>query len=879
MPFDMRLRVAGLTMAYMHVMERSAVVSALVEYGQTSQDGEGRLVLMSGEAGVGKTTALELFRLADRPGRWLQAGCDGLSTPRPLGPLFDIADQLGGALLAACRAGASRDDLYAALLRQLDWPGTLTVLAIEDIHWADEATLDLVRYLSRHIRDVSVLVIVTYRDDGLTPRDPLRILLGDVATHRITRRLAVPPLSEHAVAVLAADSELDPAELYRLTSGNPFFLTEIMNAPRDHIPPSARDAVLARVAGLTEDARRTVEAAALIGTHIDADLLASVAATTHDVLDELVDSGVLISDHASLRFRHEITRLAVQQDIPGHRNRPIHAQVLAALLAAGCVEDARLAYHAEGAADDASVLRFASRAATRAADLAAHRESAAQYQRALRFAQHADPAVVADLYDRLAFQNTLIDRWQGAADALERALELWRQVGDPLREGDTLRLQSRTTRRLCRGSEAAASAQAALGTLEPLGPTPELTWAYANLAAHRMFRADFADSIAVARRAQRLATRLDLPAARSDALNTEGCALRYLHIGDWEAPLHQALAIALESGADEQAGRAYANIVEFNTSSMRFAEAQRYYVEGAAFCADHDISTYLSSLRGHQTVALAATGKWDDALAEGRPLLEIASPINRLGPSIAVGIVLARQGDAAAWELLNDAADVAARTGEPAWIAASGLARVEACWLAGRSTQAAAELTAVHRDALCCDDWIRGSLAVWLRRTGVDLPVPEAIAAPYALTIAGNSDAAERAWSDLGCPYDAALALLDSGTDDGLREALRRFESLGARAAVRATRRTMRDLGIRFVPVGSRAATRSHPVGLTQRENGVLELICAGLTNAEIAAQLFISPKTVDHHVSAILAKLGVPTRSQAAAKATRLGLLAASAG
>jgi len=863
-------------MVCMRFVERSTVVSALLEYGQTCLAGEGRLVLVSGEAGVGKSTVLEQLERATPEARWLLAGCDGLSTPRPLGPLFDIAEQYGGDLLAACRAGAARDHLFVTLLRQLDLPGTLTVLALEDIHWADESTLDLVRYLGRHIQDVSVLVIVTYRDDGLTSRDPLQIALGDVATQRTTRRVSVAPLSEAGVGLLAADSDLDPAELYRLTGGNPFFLTEIMNAPRDHIPPSARDAVLARVAGLTDEGRRTVQAAALIGTHIDAELLVAVTAASPDVLDELVASGVLISEHASLRFRHEITRLAVQQHIPGHRVRPIHARVLAALLATGCAEDARLAYHAEGAADGAAVLRFATRAAARAADLAAHREAAAQYERALRFGEHTDLAVIADLYDRLGSEDALIDRWHEAVQAQERSLDLWRQVGDPLREGDVQRRLSRTMRRLCRGPEAAAHAEGAIATLEPLGPTPELTWAYANLAAHRMLRADFANSIRIARQAHRLAEQFDLPAARSDALNTEGCALWCSGGTDGEGRLRRALEVALEAGADEQAGRAYTNLTEIYVTSKNFAGFDRYYRDGAAFCDEHDMSTFLNLLHGHRTMTLAATGRWDDAVEQGRPLLlaSSASPNNRIRPSIAVGIVLARRGEGSEWALLNDALQAAVSADEPGWIALTRLARVEAYWLEGRTAEVAAELAAVHPYALRCNDWTRGSLAIWLRRTGVDLPLPAAIAAPYALTLAGDFSAAERAWSDFGCPYDAGLALFDSGTEAGMREAVRRFESLGANAAISATRREMRQLGVRFVPTGTRAATRAHPLGLTPREHSVLELVCAGHTNGEIAARLFISAKTVDHHVSAVLAKLGVANRSQAAAEAARLGVV-----
>lgn len=510
----------------MRLLEREHILASLAEYGQSSRDGEGRLVLVSGEAGVGKSTLLERFQRDTPAARWAYGACDGLFTPRPLGPLFDLANQLGGDLLEACRRDASREELFTVLLRQIHQPDVLTVLAIEDVHWADESTLDLLRFLGRRIRDVAALLIVTYRDDSLATSDPLRIVLGELASQRTTRRVSVSPLSRTAVEMLAADSHIAPAELYRLTGGNPFFVAEVLQAVSGDIPLSARDAVLARVGGLSDGARGTVQTAALVGTHLDLPLLEAVAGATPAILDELVSSGVLVSDGAALRFRHEITRLAVEREIPAHRRAPVHARVLVALRESGCDDDARLAHHAEGAEDRGAVVHFAPRAARRSAELASHRESAAQYERALRFADGEDPAFVADLHDRLSQEASLIDRWPDAADACERALALWRQVGNPLRAGDTQRRLSRTMWRLCRGREAIDAAEAAIATLEPLGLTGELAWAHANLANQRTLEGEYDGGLASARRAQALAEQFGMPDVLSDSLNTEGASSR-----------------------------------------------------------------------------------------------------------------------------------------------------------------------------------------------------------------------------------------------------------------------------------------------------------------------------------------------------------------
>ena len=154
----------------------------------------------------------------------------------------------------------------------------------------------------------------------------------------------------------------------------------------DEIPASARDAVLARAARLDSGTRAVLDAAALIGTRVEFPLLESVTDCPPSAVDELLGAGMLTGEGAALRFRHEIARLAVQDAIPAHRRGLIHARILDVLRRCGGDDDARLAFHAEGAGDGPAVLRYAPAAARRAAKLGAHREAAAQYERALRFA-------------------------------------------------------------------------------------------------------------------------------------------------------------------------------------------------------------------------------------------------------------------------------------------------------------------------------------------------------------------------------------------------------------------------------------------------------------------------------------------------------------
>ena len=224
----------------------------------------------------------------------------------------------------------------------------------------------------------------------------------------------------------------------------------------------------------------------------------------------------------------------------------------------------------------------------------------------------------------------------------------------------------------------------------------------------------------------------------------------------------------------------------------------------------------------------------------------------------------ARRGEPGVWEYLDEAAATADEAGEPQNQVPARLARAEAHWLAGDPDAARREAELALDVCTTPNGWLRGAVAVWLRRLASPRSIEGEVTEPYRLLLDGDPVGAARAWTRLGSPYEAAMALADAPEEEALREALSIVIGLGAQSAAQIIRQRLRVLGARSIPVGPRASTRQRPFGLTRREYEVLDLICAEHSNAEIAAKLFLSVKTVDHHVSAVLGKLGVPTRAAA---------------
>jgi DNA-binding CsgD family transcriptional regulator/tetratricopeptide (TPR) repeat protein len=861
------------------LLERQAHLAVLEEqFARVAATARGRVVLISGEAGVGKTALVRQFcRVRPPKVRVLTGACDALFTPAPLGPFLDVA-LLGGEELAHVIKEDGRPyEVAAALMRDLRSTGT-AILVLEDVHWADEATLDVMKLVARRVETIPTLVLVTYRDEELDAVHPLRILLGELPASEPISRVKLAALSPSAVAELARPQGVDAAELFRKTGGNPFFVTEALAVSEGQIPETVRDAVLARAGRLTPGARTLLEAVALIAPQVELWLLEALAPESVDRVDECLAAGMLVANPGGVGFRHELARLAFEDRLTPMRRLALHRRALEALAAPPneMPNLARLAHHAEAAGDGAAVLRYAPAAATVAASVGAHRESAAQYARALRFAGGLTPQARGDLYALHSYESYVTGQFGAAVEAGEAALDCHRRSGDSLKEGDSLRSLSRLWRYIGRTEEAARAGRQAVTVLEQLPAGHELAMAYSNLSHLYMNVEDRERTIEWGTKALELARRLgDVEAEIYAATNIN--TVEYL-AGDTASieRLERWVERAKGAGLEEHAGRAYNALTWWAGRSRSFAVADRYLSEGLDYVNEHGLDLWRPYLIASRARAELSRGHWDAALDSAALILRgpRLSPVPRVVALSVLGLVRARRGDPDHGPPLEEAWQLAEPTAELQRIEPIAIARAEVAWLEGRpgdiadETAMALELS-IDRSA----PWPAGELACWRWRAGLREVIPAELPEPYAYEMAGDWERAAEAWTTLGCPYDAALALAGAEDDSALRRSHSEFLRLGARAAAVVVARRLRERGARNVPRGLRSATAGNPARLTRREVEVAALVAKGLRDAEIAERLFLSQRTVGHHVSAILRKLGVANRVEAATEAMRLGL------
>jgi predicted ATPase/DNA-binding CsgD family transcriptional regulator len=860
----------------MVLLERTPALGSAADYLRAATAGNGRLVFVGGEAGVGKTSFVDqVVAAAGSAVHVARGACDGSTTPPPLGPLREMLPVLP---VGIWPEDAERADVFLRLGEALGRPGTPYLLVIEDAHWADDATLDLLRHLARRVHRLRALVLVTFRSEEMVGSHPLRLLFGDVTAASGVRRIDLNPLSPDGVRELLAegadqqtdqqtDQQADPLDadqLHRVTGGNPFFVTEVIAAGAVAVPRSVRDAVLSRTARLSAPARQVLDLVALAGPRCELALVEDLAPELATSLDEALAHGAVVLTGETVMFRHELARLTVLDEIPALGRRAHHRDVLT-WLETHDGEPSRMAFHAEAAGQAEAARTHALLAAGRAAALGSHTEAGEQYRRALRHSGSASVADVAELQGRLSFELYVTGRMTEALEAQREALAGWTELAQTERVGRSQRWMSRLTWFSGHTARAWEYATLATATLEGSGGVEE-AMAASNRAQLGMLAFDLDTTRHWAGRALSLVEgRTDRAAeeVRVHALNNLGAV--EIDSGDaaagWKL-LDDSLRRSQAADLHEHAARAFTNLAAQGVALHDHARAGAYLALGAKYCQDRDLDAWGLYMRGQQALNRLDQGGSAEAVLIAEAVLRSprVSGVSRIIPLMALAQAHARMGDAPYAETLTEVVDLAYGTGETQRIGPAGAASAEIAWLEGDG--GAAELAA-QRAWVVVDTvtspWTRGLVAPWLRDADA-AAAADSLAPPYRAEALREWNEAADLWEALGSRYAAGLAWARSGTREGLARAAMRFDELGAGAASARVAALARARGW-STPRGRRATTRAHPQGLTRREAEVADLLVEGLTNGAIADRLVLSSRTVEHHVAAVMAKLDVTSR------------------
>lgn len=855
------------------LLERDLELTELRSAARDAAQGRGRVVLVHGEAGIGKSSLVNALRADPTPGaRVLLGSCDAMSTPRPLGPLRDLATAVGPGLAKALRTG-DREEVFTALRDELsDAAGT--VLIVEDVHWADEATLDALRFIVRRIDDLPATIVLTYRDE-LDRNHPLARLLGDLGYGDRVGRIALQRLSSTAVGTLTEGSGLDAERVFAATDGNPYYVSELVaSADKAGVPPTVVDAVTGRLRRLDTATQDHVEQLAVVPSAVDTALLAVLVPGSAGALRAAEEGGLLTVTPEGVRFRHELTRRAIVDALPSSRRIELEHRVLTELLLSGVADPSRLVHHALAAGDVESVVRWAPRAARDAAASGAHQQATAHFRRALTHADRYPPAELADLLEQFAIESYTIGSTSDAVVAQMRAVDLRRQLGDPRRLGASLRWLSRFHWFDGRRADAESAAHEASAVLAATGDHSLLAMALSNESQLAMLAHDLTRSIDLAGGAIAIAREIGDPRVLSHALTNHGTALLYRGDDAGIAELVEAAAAALSVDDVEDAARASVNLVWGLLDQYRLDLAEDYLGRGIALTERAEFIGFALYQRMEQARLDLARGRWDDALAVVEP--PPAPPHTRCVALTVAGTVHLRRGNHDAAEVLDAALRLADELGELQRRGPVAAARAEAALLRGDLGAARAiarpEFDEANRLGAAP---LRAELAYLLRRAGDDVDVAEDDPHPFAVQARGEWRRAADLFHSAGAPYQEAAALADSPDSADLVDALTILDRLGAVPLARRVRVDLRMRGIGSIPRGPSSPTRRNPQGLTDRQVGVLRLLAEGPTNAEIAGRLVVSVRTVDSHVAAVLAKLGVTSRRDAVRVAAELGVLA----
>ena len=865
----------------MELIERDGFLAMLQTHFRNIEEGEGRCVLISGEAGIGKTSLINAFCAELKKEYKIYKGtCDALYTPRPLAPLYDIALQMRNDFMQEAGGIEDRAGLFARFFHELNNQSKPGIIVFEDIHWADEATLDFIKFLARRITQLRCLFILTFRDEEIDASYRLRNVLGDLSPDTFTR-IRLIPLSREAVYKMANEKGYDAENVYNISGGNPFYVNEILASYSPGVPDNIKDAILSVYDRQEEGTRNAWQICSVIPEGIEISRFAKIKASWDEGMDHCFALKIIVVKNDRIIFKHELYRRTIEASLSPFKRIALNKKLLELFLDSfeekGEIE--RIVHYAKNANENKLVVKYAPLAAKQAASVGAHTEAARLYLLAIEYHQENDTAILPGLCESYAYECYLTNQVKEAIIYTTKSLKLWQGKNDWEKIGHCYCFLSRLWWIDDNLTNAENAARLAIDVLENQPASATRARAYSLMSQLKMF-SDLADeSIYWGEKAVALAKELSDDAMLSYALGNIG-SVKIRIPADQEqglAMLRQSLAIALQNSYQDYAGMAYTNLGYNGVIIKNYALAKEAVDRGLPYCEENNLDLWRLYLLTIKAKLRLETGDWTAACDTASKLTRDEKPakIIKIFALTTLATIEMRRGDNdQVLSRLMEAKEKAFETMEPQRIIQALTAFLEYEWITGTIF--------IEKEIL--DSTIelikdRGNIygnsefAFWLQKArGRSLPLKE-VYEGYDISDYAKAKKAALLWRKTGSPYNEALALFEC-RDEDKKEALAIIQGLGAGAILQKMKAAMRSSGIKSIPRGLRKSTQSNPALLTTRELDILLLLKEGLQNKEIAGKLFISAKTVDHHISSILFKLDVNSRVKAVNEAVRQEIL-----
>ncbi len=653
----------------MELIERSGYLDVLKKQFEQTAHGEGFIFFIIGEAGIGKTSLVNAFAREVEDECEIYTGtCDSLFTPRPLAPLFDIAWQIDDGLPELLQSTTDKTTLFAAFLQKLTASRQRIVLIFEDIHWADEVTLDFIKFFARRITRTRCLFILTLRDNEISENLALQHVLGELSPD-VMKKIPLQPLSPQAVKKMAAVRGYSGEDVYNISGGIPFYVNEILASYSPGIPRNIKDAVLAvyhRGVGMKKD---LWEFFSVAPDGIEIALLEKISPDYRLCLEQCLDSGVLLTDNRLIRFKHELYRRTIEESLSPLKRVDLNRKLLNLLLQSDeAIRPERIVHHAKNANAYEVVQQFAPLAATQAVQAGAHVEASKLYLTAIEYAQGTDPDSRVELYEKYVYECYLTNQIQEAIIYQQRALKIWKEKNETEKTGNSLRILSRLWWFEVNRRESEKFGEEAIRVLENEPASAVKAMAYSNMSQLKMLSDEHKESIFWGEKAIAMAKELGNTEILSHALGNVGTVKmrQPAHQSDGEKILHESLELALQNGYHEHVGRAYTNLSSNAVLIKDYEAADRYFDAGINYCEERDLDSWSKYMLSWKARLLLERGQLDHAEEIGERLAynDAFSGVIRVGALYVLGRIKMLRGDADALEHLEKAKSLAFPAGE-----------------------------------------------------------------------------------------------------------------------------------------------------------------------------------------------------------------------